>query len=459
MSKKDEKSKVTAIIVVVLCILIVVAVVFIVFAFKILLSKQKNVETKGENRNVLIHESQYEETASSKPKQSADFSTSKTPKQNADIDFKESKSAEKMRPEKVIKIFDFSCKFEIPAAKKEIFSDPQNGNTLPYRLFVPKNYDSSKRYPVLLYLHGAGEIGTDNEKQISYISKLFEYGGDLAENAFIICPQSYEWWDLDEWNNGDQRGTLGSALHLLQKIMQTYSCDDNRVYVTGISMGGFATWDLLEYYGDIFAAGIPICGGGDPLFADSLKDIPIRIYHGTEDPTVSFLSSDEMYHAIINAGGEKVEMIALEGVGHNAWDYAYADRDTLCWLFAQNRLNNPTGRYEYIPYFKIVDNTGKTVISDEDLDGIYYGGSYEEKYIITVDLVLSSEGRDKLNNAYSMNKGREFTVYWLHEKLYTFTADTLVTDNVFSIIDIFDKNTVICFNKTVNKACSMRRWK
>ena len=457
MNNRDGRSKITAITAVVLCILILAVVVFIFFSLKTLLSKQKKVETQDENKNILIHKSQYEETESSKAKKSTDSSTGKEMKQNADIDSYESKSTEKPRPENVTKVFDFTCKFEIPLAKKEIFKDTQNGNTIPYRLFVPKNYDSSKRYPVILYLHGAGEIGTDNEKHISYISKLFEYSNDLAEKAFIVCPQTYEWWSLDERYNGDQRGPLGSALHLLKKIMQTYSCDNNRVYVTGISMGGFATWDLLQYYGDIFAAGIPICGGGDPYFADSLKDIPIRIYHGTEDPTVSFLDSDEMYNAIINAGGEKVEMIALEGVGHNAWDYAYVDRDTLCWLFAQDKLSNPTCQYEYIPYFKIFDSNGKTVVSDEDLDGIYYGESYEEKRIVTVDLILNSTGKNKLNNAYLSSCGKEFIVYWLNEKIYAFTANTQLTTNTFSIIDVFDNSTVKCFYKTINKTCSIRR--
>lgn len=157
---------------------------------------------------------------------------------------------------------------------------------------MPENYTSTKKYPVILFLHGAGEIGSDNEKHIENIKNILEYNYDLVSQAFVLCPQSSEWWDLDREYTGDQNGTLGSALHLLQAIQKSYSCDNNRIYVTGLSMGGYATWDLLEEYGDIFAAGIPVCGGGNSKKAYKLKDIPIRIYHRRWDGIIFCIATN-----------------------------------------------------------------------------------------------------------------------------------------------------------------------
>ena len=100
-------------------------------------------------------------------------------------------------------------------------------------------------------MHGAGEIGVDNQSQLSNIDQMFKINGDFATQAIVICPQSNEWWNLDREMYGDRKGTLASAMNLLDEIQKTYSCDKNRIYVTGLSMGGYATWNLLEEYGDV----------------------------------------------------------------------------------------------------------------------------------------------------------------------------------------------------------------
>lgn len=353
--------------------------------------------------------------------------------------------------ENITKVFPFNSPFQMPEFKAEVFYDSQNGNTIPYQIALPLNYNSSKKYPVILFLHGAEAIGDDNHQQVSNITNMFEYNGDFTSGAFVVCPQSSEWWDLDRYTPGDQGGTLGSVLHLLEELGDTYSFDSNRIYVTGFSMGGFATWSLLEEYGDIFAAGIPICGGGNEANAYRLTDIPIRIYHSTDDPMVSFSGSESMYNAIFNAGGEKAEFIILNGLGHNSWDYAFSDREGFSWLFAQSK-KNPSGEYKYIPYFKVADSKGKTVIWDEDIEMVDYTVSHEnDKYIATVYLYLKESGANKLSKAYKSGVKNEYTVYWSNQKMYSYTADKSDNTSVLVIENILSGDNVSIFSNSIEK--------
>lgn len=354
------------------------------------------------------------------------------------------------RPEKVTEVFYFGGDFSSPAFRYEFFHDSRNGNMLPYRIYIPNDYDSSNEYPVILFLHGAGEIGSDNE-HIGTAKKMFKNNGDLVSQAIIVCPQSNGWWNLDREQVGDQKGTLGSVLHLLNEIKSTYSCDNGRIYVTGLSMGGYATWSLLQEYGDIFAAGIPICGGGNEYNVEKLVNIPIRIYHSKDDPTVSFFGSERMYNAIVNAGGTMVNFIRLDGLGHNSWDYAYSDREAFCWLFAQNKDTNPTGAYEKIPYFKVVDSKNNVIISDKDVTMAYSRVIFGEENAATVDLILNENGINRLKSAYAKGKSKEFTVYWYNKELYTFTVNGAPIDNKFSIVGVFDKESANVFCNCIGK--------
>ncbi|MBO5358819.1 MAG: dienelactone hydrolase family protein [Clostridia bacterium] len=342
------------------------------------------------------------------------------------------------RPEKVTKVYNVNFDFDVNDPIKEVFYDSKNGNSLPYALYIPKDYSASKKYPVILFLHGAGELGNDNQKQLNNIRNMFTYNGDFISQCILICPQTSVWWNLDRQYTGDQGGTLGSALHLLEKIQKTYSCDKNRIYVTGLSMGGYATWDILESYGDIFAAGVPLCGGGNSGNGAAFVDIPIRIYHGTNDPTVSFNNSQNMFNAIKAAGGEKVSLYPLNGVGHDAWNPAYRDRDLFSWMFAQNKASNPSGKYDYIHYFRIVDSNGKTVISDDDLFYTDYTIDWDNDGAVDIDVHLTEDGKNKLNKAYALSGGKAFTVYCATQKVYSFTATKQIKDDTFSISGVFN---------------------
>jgi dienelactone hydrolase len=128
---------------------------------------------------------------------------------------------------------------------------------------------------------------------------------------------------------------LTAAYEVLQDVLGKYSCDRDRVYAMGLSMGGFGTWDLLMRYPDTFAAGVPICGGGDPSKAEILKNIPIWTRHGTADPTVPYAGTKGMYDAICAAGGEKIVFESVEGGVHNVWTDLTKNPELYKWLFAQ----------------------------------------------------------------------------------------------------------------------------
>ena len=229
--------------------------------------------------------------------------------------------------------------------------------TLNYRLYVPEDYDSKKKYPVLLFLHGYGERGSDNEAQlnIGMMTNFFTKGYYKKFPAILIaaqCPGDTQ-WAVQGYNGSykisDTPGkpTFNEAIQLckraVDKTIEDYSVDTNRLYVTGLSMGGYGTWNIITHYPDYFAGAIPICGGGDPSKASRLVNTPIWCFHGSSDPTVPCSGSGDMYKAITAAGGALIDYTVWVGVGH-AWQPAYVREDVWAWLFRQNKANIDTTR-------------------------------------------------------------------------------------------------------------------
>ncbi len=126
-------------------------------------------------------------------------------------------------------------------------------------------------------------------------------------------------------------------MHLMDRLIEQYPIDTNRIYVSGLSMGGFGTFDLLARKPEKFAAAIPICGGGDPLFTEKYQHLPMKIFHGADDEVVPSSLSIEMYEALLEAGAKNVEYIEFPGVGHDAWTPAYAREGLLEWMYSQNK--------------------------------------------------------------------------------------------------------------------------
>lgn len=197
--------------------------------------------------------------------------------------------------------------------------------TVRFWLFIPKQYDSSKPMPLMLFLHGAGERGDDLEMVKRWgPPKLVK---DRPDFPFIVispqCPAK-QWWRTDE------------ILPLIEHIVDELEVDTSRIYVTGLSMGGFGTWSLLAEKPDLFAAAVPICGGGDVKKVDRFKHVPIWVFHGDKDEVVPPEKSRELVEALRECGAP-VKYTEYEGVDHNSWSATYANEELYKWMLEQKR--------------------------------------------------------------------------------------------------------------------------
>ncbi len=194
-----------------------------------------------------------------------------------------------------------------------------------YVVFVPADYKGDKEFPVILFLHGSGSTGDDGKAQVK--GGLAKAIRDKKEKfPFIaVFPQAHtKGWQA----NGASAKT---ALAILDEVEKNYKTDKKRVYLTGLSMGGFGTWSLAAAHPTRWAAIAPICGGGNPKAAAKIKDIPCWCFHGDADPTVSVEKSREMIKALKDAGGNP-KYDEYPGVNHNSWDRAYANAELYAWF-------------------------------------------------------------------------------------------------------------------------------
>lgn len=224
-----------------------------------------------------------------------------------------------------------------------------NDRTLPYRLLKPAKVEDGKRYPVVLFLHGAGERGSDNQSQLKFLPTwLSEKPLRTKYPCYLIAPQcpSRRTWGTLLWSDDpntyddDPSPEMRAAKQILEKVIDEHSVDPDRVYLTGLSMGGFGSWEMAARWPDRFTAVAPICGGGDPSRAEALAKLPIWAWHGGADNVVPPERSRQMVEAVRNAGGD-IKYTELPDVGHNSWTPAYTNgTDTgglLPWLFKQKR--------------------------------------------------------------------------------------------------------------------------
>jgi len=214
------------------------------------------------------------------------------------------------------------------------------------RLMRPATLEPGPTYPLVLFLHGAGERGDDNEKQLAYLPTwLAEEANRRAYPCFVLAPQcrtDHRWVEID-WSDKkslpqkpEMTVDMTAAVAALDAVMKDEQVDPSRVYLTGISMGGYGSWDLAARMPERFAAVIPICGGGDEATAPKLKGLPIWCFHGDADKAVPVERSRTMVEAVKAAGG-RVQYTEYAGVGHDSWTPAYRDAATLDWLFRQKR--------------------------------------------------------------------------------------------------------------------------
>ncbi len=224
----------------------------------------------------------------------------------------------------------------------------KTGNfVLPYRLLLPENYSPDKKYPLILFLHGAGERGTDNESQLIHIRKVVE-NEEFRQKypCFVLapqCPENMRWVEVD-WSlpshtiPKEPSVPLHATMLLLDSLIRVYSIDTSRLYVTGLSMGGFGTWDVIARYPHKFAAAVPICGGADLNTAKKIAHMPIWVFHGAKDRVVSVERSRKMVRELKKYGGTPL-YTEYPNVGHGAWIPAYKNPKLFEWMFKQVKPN------------------------------------------------------------------------------------------------------------------------
>ena len=226
----------------------------------------------------------------------------------------------------------------------------KNTDSLPYRILLPKNFDSTKEYPLLLFLHGAGERGNDNEAQLYHLSNFFlSYEFRNSFPSIIIfpqCPKNSYWAKIKGIPNPKyptQKESFSDNLpknlqlliveSLLSNIENTYKIDPNKRYIAGLSMGGMGTFELVARNPNYFAAGIAICGGANPNWAKFFKNTPLWIFHGMKDKVVPPELSINMYNSIKTYNSES-KLTLYENIGHNSWDPAFKEVEIMNWLFS-----------------------------------------------------------------------------------------------------------------------------
>lgn len=224
------------------------------------------------------------------------------------------------------------------------YSD-SDGHLLKYRLLKPADYSPTEKYPLVIFLHGAGERGDDNLAQLKHGMKDFCRPEIRSKYPCYVlapqCPKGEKWADVD-WSKDSVElpAAISSSLRLVFEVVDSMredaAIDANKIYITGLSMGGYGTWDALYRRPDFFAAAAPICGGADPATAEKIKDVPLWCFHGDQDSAVRVQFSRDMIAALKKADGEP-KYTEYPGVGHDSWTATYANDALYEWLFSNRR--------------------------------------------------------------------------------------------------------------------------
>ena len=214
------------------------------------------------------------------------------------------------------------------------------GNSMPYRLFIPRSYTADQQYPLVIFLHGGGNVGTDNRRQVDLQGATVWAQPDFqaAHPAFILAPQTATRWTGVRFDVGSHElpaETIPESLvrAILESVRGEFSIDPRRIYLTGQSIGGYGVWDYAIRTPDLFAAIIPIAGGGDPGRATSIATLPVWAFQGELDDVVPVSASRDMVKALLEAGGDP-HYTEVPGAGHEVWNLAYSDPAVREWLFS-----------------------------------------------------------------------------------------------------------------------------
>lgn len=226
----------------------------------------------------------------------------------------------------------------------------RGNDTLRYRILYPEKYKKNRAYPLVMFLHGAGERGNDNAAQLTHGAALFlkpenrKYFKSIV--IFPQCPTNKSWSKFKrvdgKFAGSDSESEPPIEQQLVKALMDSMLLNrhilERQVYLGGLSMGAFGSYDMLIRYPDYFAAAFPICGVADiPLLVQKAKEVPMWIFHGEKDPVVSPEPNRELYKALMTAGATDITYSEYPGVGHDSWTNAFAEPKLLPWVFSHKK--------------------------------------------------------------------------------------------------------------------------
>jgi len=242
------------------------------------------------------------------------------------------------------------CHMARAADNRDLFEarvfQSDDGDRLLYRLLKPMDYDSQEKYPLVVFFHGAGERGDDNHRQL--VHGMNEFASDQMMEKYPCfvaapqCPQGVQWvdtpWTADKHSMPDQpTAPMRLSVELLPVLDKEFSIDPRRIYVMGLSMGGFGAWDAVQRHPNRFAAVVSVCGGGDLARAADIAHIPVWLFHGDSDGVVKTKRSRDMIDALKRAGGSP-RYTEYPNTGHDSWSATYSNPEMYDWLFSQRRV-------------------------------------------------------------------------------------------------------------------------
>ncbi|MDY3551923.1 prolyl oligopeptidase family serine peptidase [Gemmata sp. JC717] len=236
----------------------------------------------------------------------------------------------------------------VRAAEPEAKEFKSDGKSLPYRLLKPADAEPGKQYPLVVLLHGAGERGADNKKQLVWFWKdkqpsVLTRPEVGAAKAFVLipqCPEGKKWvevpWEKGSYTSPEISEPLKLALALTDSLLKEQPIDPDRVSIVGMSMGGYGALDAVQRRPELFAACVPICGAGDLAKAKDIAHVAVWAFHGDADTVVPAKGSRDIVAALKKAGAEP-KYTEYPKVGHNSWSPAFEEKEFWNWIFAQKR--------------------------------------------------------------------------------------------------------------------------
>lgn len=310
---------------------------------------------------------------------------------------------------------------------------------LNYAYYKPTTAAPAEGYPLVIFLHGNGSAGgtfsVDRVLGNDNCQWWWNYNFDLLKNAVIIAPHCTSTGSFtlsSYWNSSDQ------AVSLVKKIISnsTYGkINANRVYLVGFSAGAIASYREIANNPNLFAAAVPVAGAASSsIKKENLKKTPIWGWHGKDDPTVKYSgfilgnATSQIFESIKSGGLMRFTTVS-NGDHHSPLYKALADRHVWSWVFAQDRSKNQTTDYTVKPYLRVEDSNGKTVFSELDASAVSYNNSLNQ-----MELTMTSDGRNKLSEAYKASNGKAFNVYFGSKKIATYTATSGLNSNVTKFV-------------------------